>query len=516
MIEIWRFTERRSAIFLLVGCVLYQNLSSCWSLNEEGLALSNWNDGFRILDPCSWFGLDCWNTNVLVLNNAKTGSSAPRKLLDKHAPVPPKAAYATLSSPSSSPSPSPSPKSRASSSSPSPSPRSDAPYSSPSPSPTPSTAPTPDASSHSFDSPTTPMPSSTAENTSESSNSNSHRALIICAATVGPMLLFSLVIGIFFCRGNKIVAVRPWATGLSGQLQKAFVTGVPKLKRAELEAACEDFSNVIGSSPIGTVYKGTLSSGVEIAVTSIAVTSAKEWSTNLEAQFRDKINSLSKVNHKNFMNLLGYCEEDEPFTRMLVFEYAPNGTLFEHLHIKEAEHLEWGMRMRITMGIAYCLDHMHQLKRPIAHKNLHSSSVNLTEDYASKVSDFVLLDKVAAAEMDSHPESNVYSFGVVLFEIVTGRLHSGSIEDWASDYLRGDRSLRDMVDPTLKSFQEEQIEQIDEVIKSCVNPNPKRRPQMKDVTARLREITSIGPDGAVPKLSPLWWAELEILSVEGS
>lgn len=66
-------------------------------------------------------------------------------------------------------------------------------------------------------------------------------------------------------------------------------SGVPKLKKSELEAACEDFSNVIGSSPIGTVYKGTLSSGVEIAVTSIAVTSAKEWSTNLEAQFRDKV-----------------------------------------------------------------------------------------------------------------------------------------------------------------------------------------------------------------------------------
>lgn len=76
---------------------------------------------------------------------------------------------------------------------------------------------------------------------------------------------------------------------LSYKCMILFFSGVPKLKRAELEAACEDFSNVIGSSPIGTVYKGTLSSGVEIAVTSIAVTSAKEWSTNLEAQFRDKV-----------------------------------------------------------------------------------------------------------------------------------------------------------------------------------------------------------------------------------
>lgn len=137
-------------------------------------------------------------------------------------------------------------------------------------------------------------------------------------------------------------------------------SGVPNLKRSELETACEDFSNVIGSSSMGTVYKGTLSSGVEIAVTSLAVESAKEWPENLESQFRKKVHNelilvknycfhscylfsrfnlilfqieqLSKVNHKNFVNLIGYCEEQEPFTRMMVFEYAPNGTLFEHLH----------------------------------------------------------------------------------------------------------------------------------------------------------------------------------------
>ncbi|KVI09958.1 hypothetical protein Ccrd_011684 [Cynara cardunculus var. scolymus] len=109
-------------------------------------------------------------------------------------------------------------------------------------------------------------------------------------------------------------------------------TGVPKLKRSELEAACEDFSNVIGSTSFGTIYKGTLSSGVEIAVASVAAPSAKDWSKHLESLFRKRIDMLSKVNHKNFVNLLGYCEEDMPFTRMIAFEYAPNGTLFEHLH----------------------------------------------------------------------------------------------------------------------------------------------------------------------------------------
>lgn len=56
------------------------------------------------------------------------------------------------------------------------------------------------------------------------------------------------------------------------------------------------------------------------------------WSQSCDVDFRFQISTLSKVNHKNFMNLLGYCEEEEPFTRMMVFEYAPNGTLFEHLH----------------------------------------------------------------------------------------------------------------------------------------------------------------------------------------
>lgn len=132
-----------------------------------------------------------------------------------------------------------------------------------------------------------------------------------------------------------------------------------------------------------------------------------------------QIDTLSRINHKNFVNLLGYCEEEEPFTRMMVFEYAPNGTLCEHLHgnfsettmeckscssiwgstlygsninvtlcwsVKEVEHLDWGARMRIIMGTAYCLQYMHHdLNPPVAHTNLTSSAIYLTDDYAAKV-----------------------------------------------------------------------------------------------------------------------------------
>ncbi|KAG2673039.1 hypothetical protein I3843_13G061900 [Carya illinoinensis] len=389
----------------------------------------------------------------------------------------------------------------------------------------------PPADSHRESDPT-PSPAPTpSQVVNKDSETNLHAVLTWVGISGGCSFILISVISIFYCRRNKVVTVKPWVTGLSGQLQKAFVTGVPKLNRPELEAACEDFSNIIGSFSYGTVYKGTLSSGLEIAVSSSAVTSPGDWSKTLNVQFRKKIETLSKVNHKNFVNLIGYCEEEKPFTRMMVFEYAPNGTLFEHLHIKEAEHLDWGMRLRIAMGMAYCLEYMHQLTPPVTHKNLQSSSIYLTEDYAAKISDFGFWKDISAAKNDSdamklletplvEPESNVYSFGVILFEMMTGRIpysvDNGCLADWASDCLKGEQPLREMVDPTLKSFQVVELEEVFGVIKDCVQPDSKQRPSIRDITSKLREITAVGPDGATPKLSPLWWAELEIMSTDSS
>ncbi|KAJ9543581.1 hypothetical protein OSB04_023288 [Centaurea solstitialis] len=354
--------------------------------------------------------------------------------------------------------------------------------------------------------------------------SKRHTVLIWSGVVGGSIFVFLSAFGFVFFKRNKVVTVKPWATGLSGQLQKAFTTGVPSLQRPELVTACEDFSNIIGSMLDGTVYKGTLSSGVEIAVTSTAITSAKDWTKKLETQFRNKIEMLSKVNHKNFVNLIGYCEEQKPFTRMMVFEYAPNGTLFEHLHIKEAEHLDWPTRLRIAMGIAYCLEYLHQLNPPIAHKNLQSSSIHLTEDYAAKISDFSFWDaaKTGPTKTDlletppSTPPSNVYSFGIILFELITGKIpHSadnGSLANWVSDILNTEQPMTNLVDPTLTDFKEDALDELFEVVKRCLVSDPNRRPTMREVTARLKMVTAVAPEGAVPRTSPLWWAELEILS----
>ncbi|KAL9233985.1 hypothetical protein vseg_008912 [Gypsophila vaccaria] len=362
---------------------------------------------------------------------------------------------------------------------------------------------------------------------------SSQMVWVYVAIALGVAFLLVVALALYFLwrsRGAKHIG--PFKTGISGQLQKAFITGVPKLNRPELETACEDFSNIISTFDAFTIYKGTLSSGVEIAVASTNITSSLDWSEADELTYRKKIETLSRVNHKNFVNLLGYCEEQEPFTRMMVFEYAPSGNLFEHLHVEEFENLDWNSRMRVIMGAAYCLQYMHHdLSSPVLHSKLNSAAIYLTDDYAAKLAEkpFEILPKTkdssedapaAASIASADPRENVYDFGILLLEVITGRLpyseQEGSLIDWASQYLNDKENNKDLIDPSLKTVKTNELNVICDVIQDCIKPNPMQRPTMQEVASRLREAIPIAPDAAVPRLSPLWWAELEILSVEGS
>ncbi|KAG2395962.1 Protein MALE DISCOVERER 1 [Vigna angularis] len=345
------------------------------------------------------------------------------------------------------------------------------------------------------------------------------------------LLAIIIIILLYIMRKRAAKVIGPWKTGISGQLRKAFITGVPKLNRAELETACEDFSNiVIDSYAECTIYKGTLSSGVEIAVVSTLITSSKNWSKSMEIRYRKKIDNLSRINHKNFINLIGYCEEEEPFTRMLVFEYAPNGNLFEHLHVSHLERIDWSARVKIIMGVAYCLQYMHHdLNPPMAQSKLASNMIFLTDDFSAKIAEVTFRHIVSPESLgdsnksddgpsDKNIETNVYKFGELLLEIISGKLpyseEHGNLVDWAAKYINEKTNLKDLVDPSLECFKENELHCICDVIQDCIKPDVKSRPTMRDVTSKLREVLGLSPEQVVPRLSPLWWAELEILSVE--
>ncbi|XP_076947488.1 protein MALE DISCOVERER 2-like isoform X2 [Bidens hawaiensis] len=379
-------------------------------------------------------------------------------------------------------------------------------------------------------SPPPPPPPSPPPNLTPESERDKWKIWVIISFCILLLIILAIVLWCV-CRSRAVETIGPWRTGISGQLQKAFITGVPKLNRTELETACEDFSNIIETRDGYTLYKGTLSSGVEICVASTSVSSLKDWSKRSELGFRKKIDALSRVNHKNFVNLLGYCEDDEPFVRMMVFEFATNGSLSEHLHVKELEHLDWSLRMRIIMGTAYCLEYMHELDPPVPHTNLTSRMICLTDDYAPKVAekgfwkDLMSKAKVSADYESEHSlrppintETNVYCFGILMLEIISGKLpHSDQqvpLVDWAAQYLNNERKTSDIIDPTLEFFKQHELDLICEVIEECIQQDAGKRPTMKEVVTKLKEVLKISPDQAIPRLSPLWWAELQILSGE--
>ncbi|KAF2303210.1 hypothetical protein GH714_014654 [Hevea brasiliensis] len=113
-------------------------------------------------------------------------------------------------------------------------------------------------------------------------------------------------------------------------------------------------------------------------------------------------------------------------------------------------------------------------------------------------------------------EINVYCFGILLLEIISGKLQyseeQGSLEKLAAEYLNDKHSVSYLIDPTLKSFKNNELDLIFEIIQERIQPDPRQRPIMKDITSKLREVIAISPDQATPRLSLLWWAKLEILS----
>ncbi|KAK4435309.1 putative LRR receptor-like serine/threonine-protein kinase [Sesamum alatum] len=312
---------------------------------------------------------------------------------------------------------------------------------------------------------------------------------------------------------------------------------VTRYSRQELEVACEDFSNIIGSSPDSLVYKGTMKGGPEIAVISFCI-KEEHWTGSLEIYFQKEVADLARLNHENAAKLLGYCRESNPFTRMLVFEYASNGTLYEHLHYGEGCQFSWTRRMKIIMGIARGLKYLHtELDPPFTISELSSSSVYLTEDFSPKLVDFeswktifsrsekssgtisnegavcILPDSLEGRHLDI--QGNVYAFGILLLEIVSGRppycKDKGCLVDWAKEFLELPDDMSYVVDPELKHFRQEDLRVICEVVNLCIRPSSSTRTSMRDLCYMLESGIDTSISSEI-KASSLAWAELALSS----
>ncbi|KAJ7944899.1 putative Receptor kinase [Quillaja saponaria] len=365
---------------------------------------------------------------------------------------------------------------------------------------------------------------------------------IVTGTMVGSLFLVVVLTALLRCNSKASIII-PWKKSDSGKdqvpiyIDSEMLKDVVSYSRQELEVACEDFSNIIGSSPDSLVYKGTFKNGPEIAVISLCI-KEENWTVYLELYFQREVADLARLNHENTGKLVGYCRESTPFTRMLVFEYASNGTLYEHLHYGEGCQLSWTRRMKIVIGIARGLTYLHtEVEPPFTISELSSSAVYLTDDFSPKLVDFeswktilgrseknsgsistqgaicVLPSSLQARHLDI--QGNMYGFAVLLLEIISGRPpyceDKGCLVDWAKEFLEQPEVMSYVVDPELKHFKYDDLEVICEVIRLCINPDPTKRSSMKELCGMLesRIDTSIS---AELKASSLAWAELALSS----
>ncbi|KAH8521926.1 hypothetical protein Peur_040520 [Populus x canadensis] len=365
---------------------------------------------------------------------------------------------------------------------------------------------------------------------------------IVTGTMVGCLFLIAFITALQRCK-DKSSLIIPWKKSSSQKdhvtvyIDSEMLKDVVRFSRMELEVACEDFSNIIGSSPDSLVYKGTVKGGPEIAVISLCI-KEEHWTGYLELYFQREVADLARLNNENAGKLLGYCSESTPFTRMLVFEYASNGTLYEHLHYGEGCQLSWTRRMKIIIGIARGLKYFHaELDPPFTISELNSSSVYLTEDFSPKLVDFESWKSILARSeknsgsiggqgaicvlpnsLEGHHldvQGNIYAFGVLLLEIISGRpphcKDKGRLVDWAKDFLELPEAMAYVVDPELKHFRFEDLNVICEVVNLCIHPDPAKQPSMQELSTILesRIDTTIPADF---KASSLAWAELALSS----
>ncbi|KAK9072928.1 hypothetical protein SSX86_009364 [Deinandra increscens subsp. villosa] len=364
---------------------------------------------------------------------------------------------------------------------------------------------------------------------------------VMTGVVVGSVFLVAIFTVVLRCKSKPSV-LNMWKKSTSYKDHMAvfvdsnMLNGVTKYSRQELEVACEDFSNIIGSSADSLVYKGIMKGGSEIAVISLCI-KEEHWTGYLELYYQKEVTDLARLNHENTGKLLGYCIDNRPFTRMLVFKYASNGTLYEHLHYEEGCNLSWSRRMKIIIGIAKGLRYLHtEIEPPFTISELNSSAVYLTEDFSPKLVDFeswktIITRSENNSRSISHEgaicvlpssfedrhldiQGNIYSFGVLLLEIVSGRpsfcKDKGCLVDWAKHYIGKQDEMGSVLDPALKYFKYEDLKVICEVVSVCIHLRPRDQTSMKDLCVMLESKIDTSPSSEV-KGSSLAWAELMIL-----
>ncbi|KAF5192458.1 Serine/threonine-protein kinase PCRK1 [Thalictrum thalictroides] len=297
---------------------------------------------------------------------------------------------------------------------------------------------------------------------------------------------------------------------------------------SELKSATRGFSRslLIGEGGFGCVYKGVVKISaddshdkMEVAVKQLnrnGLQGHKEWIT--------EVNCLGVVKHPSLVKLVGYCAEDDErgIQRLLVYEFMPNKSLEDHLLARVPQPLSWTMRIKIAHDAARGLAYLHEeMDFQLIFRDFKTSNILLDEDFNAKLSDFGLarqgpsegLGHVSTSVVGTvgyaAPEyvqtgrltakSDVWSFGVVLYELITGRRsvdrnlpkNEQKLLEWVKPYVSGSKRIHVIMDPQLEGqYCRVSVQKLVSLANKCLMKQPKSRPKMSEVVEILGQLIS--------------------------
>ncbi|XP_031252697.1 proline-rich receptor-like protein kinase PERK15 isoform X1 [Pistacia vera] len=332
----------------------------------------------------------------------------------------------------------------------------------------------------------------------------------------------------------------PPSPGVSpGSLQSTFTY-------EELKMATDNFSNanLLGQGGFGYVHKGVLPNGKVVAIKQL-----KAGSGQGEREFQAEVEIISRVHHRHLVTLVGYCISG--VHRLLVYEFVPNKTLEFHLHGDGRPTMDWPTRMKIALGSARGLAYLHEDCQPrIIHRDIKCANILIDNSFEAKVADFGLAKY--SLDTDTHvstrvmgtfgylaPEyaasgkltekSDVFSFGVLLLELITGLRPShrnpsfddDSMVDWAKPLLAQaleEGNFGPLVDPKLKEYDSTGMARMVACAAASVHHSARRRPRMSQIVRALEGNMPLEDlnDGITPGHSSVYgsYGSLEYNSIK--
>jgi serine/threonine protein kinase len=383
------------------------------------------------------------------------------------------------------------------------------------------------------------FPDTRAQNSKNKTWSRRNIAFLVvgCVGTFSLLLVISFLIFKSHCRCR---------VHDSGRLDDTRTIDIPKLEKRlctlaslgnpgqlmefsidELALATDGFSVRfhLGIGSFGSVYQGVLSDGRHVAIKRAELTNPTLSGTTMrhrradkDSAFVNELESMSRLNHKNLVRLLGFYEDTEE--RILVYEYMKNGSLADHLHNPQFDPLSWQTRLMIALDAARGIQYLHEfIVPPVIHRDIKSSNILLDATWTAKVSDFGLSQMGPTEEDDvSHlslhaagtlgyidPEyykfqqlttkSDVYSFGVVLLELLSGHkaIHNNEDEnprnlvEYVVPYILLDEAHRilDQRIPPPTPYEIEAVAHVGYLAAECLMPCSRKRPSMVEVVSKL-------------------------------